>query len=43
MPHILSKAYGHEHKDKFHISLFGANRLLYPDFLAIQYERRAMG
>lgn len=43
VPHILSKAYGHEHKDKFHISLFGANRLLYPDFLAIQYERRAMG
>ncbi|HUU98433.1 MAG TPA: hypothetical protein VM487_22085 [Phycisphaerae bacterium] len=41
--HIMTKRYGHDQPDKFHISLFGAGRLLYPDFLAMQYEHRGMG
>jgi hypothetical protein len=40
---MMTKGYGHDHRDKFGITLFGANRLLYPDFLGIQYERIAMG
>ena len=40
---VMSKRYGHDQPDKFHISMFGANRLLYPDFLAKQYEHRGMG
>jgi len=41
--HILTRPYGHDQPHKFHISMFGAGRLLYPDFLALQYEHRGMG
>ncbi|MBL7043058.1 MAG: hypothetical protein ISR77_30780 [Pirellulaceae bacterium] len=40
---MMTKRYGHEQPDKFHLNLFGANRLLYPDYLRMQYENRAMG
>ena len=40
---VLTQGYGHDHRDKFGITLFGANRLLYPDYLGIQYEALAMG
>jgi hypothetical protein len=40
---VLSQGYGHDHRDKFSITLHGANRLLYPDYNAIQYENLATG
>lgn len=40
---ILSQGYGHEHADKFSITLHGAGRLLYPDYNAVQYENQAKG
>ena len=40
---IMSKGYGHDHRDKFSISLFGADRLFYPNYNAIQYENPDIG
>ena len=40
---IMSKGYGHDHRDKFSISLHGAGRLLYPDYNALQYENPSVG
>jgi hypothetical protein len=41
--HIMSQGYGHDHRDKFAITLFGAGRLLYPDYNFIQYENPSLG
>jgi len=35
---IMSQGYGHDHRDKFSISLHGAGRVIYPDYNALQYE-----
>jgi hypothetical protein len=40
---IMSKGYGHDHRDKFGITFFGAGRLLYPDWNHEQYENPAVG
>jgi len=40
---LMTKAYGHDHADKFAITLHGAGTLLYPDFNMIQYENCALG
>ena len=40
---IMSKGYGHDHRDKFSISLHGGGRLLYPDYNALQYENPSIG
>jgi len=40
---LMSRGYGHDHRDKFGIMLHGAGRLLYPDFNAIQYEDNTIG
>src|SRR4029077_18701529 len=40
---VMTQGYGHDHRDKFHICLHGANRLLYPDYNAVQYENFATG
>jgi Heparinase II/III-like protein len=40
---IMSKGYGHDHRDKFSISLHGAGRLFYPDYNALQYENPSVG
>ena len=40
---IMSKGYGHDHRDKFSISLHGAGRLFYPNYNAIQYENPSVG
>ncbi|HEV8676147.1 MAG TPA: heparinase II/III family protein, partial [Methylomirabilota bacterium] len=40
---IMSQGYGHDHRDKFSLTLHGAGRLLYPDYNAIQYENPAIG
>ena len=40
---IMSKGYGHDHRDKFSITLHGAGRLLYPDYNALQYENPSVG
>jgi hypothetical protein len=40
---VMSRGYGHDHRDKFGITLFGAGRLLYPDYNYIQYENPALG
>jgi len=40
---LMSRGYGHDHADKFGITLHGAGRLLYPDFNAIQYESATIG
>lgn len=40
---IMSQGYGHDHRDKFSITLHGAGRLLYPDYNAEQYENPAIG
>jgi hypothetical protein len=40
---VMTQGYGHDHYDKFGLTLFGANRLLYPDYLGLQYELLAMG
>ncbi len=41
--HILSQGYGHDHRDKFSITLHGAGRLFYPDYNPLQYENMAIG
>jgi hypothetical protein len=40
---IMSKGYGHDHRDKFSITLHGAGRLFYPDYNAVQYENPSVG
>jgi len=40
---ILSKGYGHDHRDKLGITLHGAGRLLYPDYNTVQYENPSVG
>ena len=40
---VMSQGYGHDHRDKFSIMLYGAGRLLYPDYNAVQYENPAIG
>jgi hypothetical protein len=35
---LMTRGYSHHQHDKLEITLFGAGRLLYPDFLAFQYE-----
>jgi hypothetical protein len=40
---LMSQGYGHDHRDKFSLALHGANRLLYPDYNAIQYENQSIG
>ena len=40
---LMASDYGHGHADAFSITLHGANRLLYPDYNAVQYENPAMG
>jgi hypothetical protein len=40
---VMTRGYGHDHRDGFHISLHGANRLMYPDYNPIQYETQAIG
>jgi hypothetical protein len=40
---VMSQGYGHDHRDKFGITLHGAGRLLYPDYNAVQYENPAVG
>src|SRR5262249_23172598 len=40
---LMSQGYGHDHRDKFSISLNGAGRLFYPNYNAIQYENPAIG
>ena len=40
---MMSKGYGHDHRDKFSISLFGADRLFYPNYNALQYENPDVG
>jgi hypothetical protein len=40
---IMSKGYGHDHRDKFSITLHGAGRLFYPDYNALQYENPSIG
>lgn len=38
-----SRGYGHDHRDKLALIFHGANRLLYPDYNAIQYENAELG
>jgi hypothetical protein len=40
---IMSKGYGHDHRDKFSISLHGAGRLFYPNYNALNYENPNVG
>jgi hypothetical protein len=40
---ILSRGYGHDHRDKLAITLHAAGRLFYPDNDAIPYENQAIG
>jgi Heparinase II/III-like protein len=40
---IMSKGYGHDHRDKFSISLHGAGRLFYPNYNTLQYENPSVG
>lgn len=40
---LMTRGYGHNHRDAFSLTLFGAGRLLYPDYNAIQYENPAIG
>src|SRR5262249_16390524 len=40
---IMSQGYGHDHRDKFSISLHGAGRLFYPNYNALQYENPHVG
>lgn len=41
--HIMSKGYGHDHRDKLSIILHGAGRLMHPDYNALQYENPNIG
>ena len=36
--HQMGRRYGHDHRDKFELMLWGKGRLLYPDWNAQQYE-----
>ena len=40
---IMSKGYGHDHRDKFSICLHAGRRLFYPDYNALQYENPSIG
>ncbi|MBM4019356.1 MAG: hypothetical protein FJ288_13715 [Planctomycetes bacterium] len=40
---LMTKGYGHDHRDKFSIIFHAAGRLLYPDYNAIQYENPNIG
>jgi len=40
---LMTQGYGHDHRDKFSITLHGAGRLFYPDYNAAQYENPAIG
>ena len=40
---VMSKGYGHDHRDKFSITLHAAGRLFYPDYNALQYENPSIG
>jgi hypothetical protein len=40
---IMSQGYGHDHRDKFSITLHGADRLFYADYNNIQYENPSVG
>ena len=40
---IMSQGYGHDHRDKFSITLHAGGRLIYPDYNAIQYENPSIG
>jgi hypothetical protein len=40
---MMSRGYGHDHRDKFGITFFGAGQLLYPDWNHEQYENAAIG
>lgn len=39
----MGRNYGHDHRDKFEIMLWGRGRLLYPDWNAQQYEPMEFG
>ena len=39
----MGQGYGHDHRDKFSLTLHGAGRLFYPDFNALQYEKPSIG
>ncbi len=40
---LMTKGYSHDHDDKFSLTFYGAGRLLYPDYNAIQYESANIG
>ena len=40
---IMGQGYGHDHRDKFSLTLHGAGRLFYPDYNALQYEKPSIG
>ena len=40
---LMGQGYGHDHRDKFSLTLHGAGRLFYPDYNAIQYEKPSIG
>ena len=40
---LMTQGYGHDHHDKFSLTFYGAGRLLYPDYNAIQYENADIG
>ena len=40
---LMSQGYGHDHRDKFSLTFFGAGRLLYPDCNPVQYENPDVG
>jgi hypothetical protein len=39
----MGRNYGHDHRDKFELLLWGRGRLLYPDWNAQQYEPMEYG
>ena len=39
----MGRNYGHDHRDKFELMLWGRGRLLYPDWNAQQYEPMEYG
>jgi hypothetical protein len=40
---LMTKSYGQEQPDKFHINLYGAGRLIYPYHSGLRYEGRPPG
>lgn len=40
---LMGQGYGHDHRDKFSLTLHGAGRLFYPDYNALQYEKPSIG